>query len=359
MSFVSERFLLKESLSNDVQEQIPEEIVDKEISGIVHGIMVKEKHEIVESEVDCVTVKESSQSFLVPKAENEVKLSETQEPLFIDEINKFDSFVDKEKKEILGNETKLVTESVLGLIEEQSCKHVEENLESLLAKEAVNEMMGSFAFSENSSAKVLAINGDLNAVKSEVENEEMEQNCNKGKIDFEKGEGHGEICLEADANQCMDPVLKSGCDYVEQEGLLALGKKRAGIHTGNLKQQMFRKDDNCFHRNVKGKVSETHVNKFCQKKGDGAKIRYSRNEMESLRFLNVEEQQRMWTEVLYLRMGPVVAREYQDIDGTKSQKQCSDNVVNRQRSVKRKDKDPIHAPKKREGGSILGMFFNP
>ncbi|PIA34435.1 hypothetical protein AQUCO_03700003v1 [Aquilegia coerulea] len=329
----------QESLSNVVQEQIPEEIVEKEISCIIDCILVKEKREMVENNVDCINVKESS------KAEIKIKLSETEDSLFIDESDKFDSSVSKEKQEIFGDELKVVTDSVLELIEEQSCKHVEENFESLLGKEDVKDMMDSSAISDNGSANVLGINGDLNVVKSDVEVEEM--SC------FGKGERH---CLEADAKQCMGAVMKSGCDSVEQEGLMALGKKRAGNHTENVKQQMFSKDDNCFNRNVKGKVSETHVNQqFGQKKGNGAKIRYSRHEMESLRFLNVGEQQRMWNEILYLRMGPVVAQEYQDIAHTKSQKQCSDHVVNRQRSVKRKDNDLIlHMPKKKEGGSILG-----
>lgn len=54
------------------------------------------------------------------------------------------------------------------------------------------------------------------------------------------------------------------------------------------------------------------------KNGDGTKIMYSREEMEALRFVGVAEQRKLWREI-YNGLGPVVAREYMSLTGSKHQ----------------------------------------
>ncbi|KAK4778507.1 hypothetical protein SAY86_006035 [Trapa natans] len=54
--------------------------------------------------------------------------------------------------------------------------------------------------------------------------------------------------------------------------------------------------------------------------GDGAKIVYSREEMEALRFVGVAEQKKLWKEI-YNALGPAVAKEYMSLSGSKHHQQ--------------------------------------
>ncbi|XP_030470339.1 uncharacterized protein LOC115688604 [Syzygium oleosum] len=59
----------------------------------------------------------------------------------------------------------------------------------------------------------------------------------------------------------------------------------------------------------------------CQTKGDGTERRYSREEMEALRFVNISEQRKFWREI-YNGLGPV-AREYANLASSKHQAQST------------------------------------
>ncbi|XP_030520868.1 uncharacterized protein LOC115734288 [Rhodamnia argentea] len=59
----------------------------------------------------------------------------------------------------------------------------------------------------------------------------------------------------------------------------------------------------------------------CRTEGDGTKRRYSREEMEALRFVNISEQRKLWREI-YNGLGPV-AREYANLASSKHRAQST------------------------------------
>nr|DAD26732.1 TPA_asm: hypothetical protein HUJ06_028200 [Nelumbo nucifera] len=82
------------------------------------------------------------------------------------------------------------------------------------------------------------------------------------------------------------------------------------------------------------------VRDICPMKPDQCKISYSRNEMDALRFVDVERQQTMWKEI-YNALEPVVAKELDGMTRCKQQTQRHRNVDNRQRPGKKKGGDGI------------------
>ncbi|KAJ4969269.1 hypothetical protein NE237_015970 [Protea cynaroides] len=111
------------------------------------------------------------------------------------------------------------------------------------------------------------------------------------------------------------------------------------------------KKNKCSKRWTKGmKVSDgngkqnmlslvTEARNVCLKRVDGSKINYTRNELEALRFVNVEGQRIMWSEI-YHRLGPLMARELKgmaDTKDTKHQRQGSRNVEHHQGIMKKKE----------------------
>lgn len=60
------------------------------------------------------------------------------------------------------------------------------------------------------------------------------------------------------------------------------------------------------------------------KKGKGAKIFYSRMELEAMRYVNVVEQKKLWKDI-YRGLGPVVAKEYENLASVKHQKNIHNN----------------------------------
>ncbi|KAK9903709.1 hypothetical protein M0R45_001036 [Rubus argutus] len=79
-----------------------------------------------------------------------------------------------------------------------------------------------------------------------------------------------------------------------------------------------------------GKPDMVGVHSQCVKNGTGAKITYSRMEMEAMRFVNLAEQRKLWKDV-YNGLGPVVAREYDDLAISKHQKNIHINSDHRKR----------------------------
>lgn len=59
-------------------------------------------------------------------------------------------------------------------------------------------------------------------------------------------------------------------------------------------------------------------------KGKGAKIFYSRMELEAMRYVNVVEQKKLWKDI-YRGLGPVVAKEYENLASVKHQKNIHNN----------------------------------
>ncbi|XP_026427962.1 myb-like protein Q [Papaver somniferum] len=107
-------------------------------------------------------------------------------------------------------------------------------------------------------------------------------------------------------------VSGNGCARKETMSSIDLGKKRAGNFSENLRQQV----EKCSRRrfaetNSKKDVLSMFVearNVFCQKKLDGNKQSYSREEMEVLRFVNSYQQRQIWREI-YTGLGPIVAKQ--------------------------------------------------
>ncbi|KAK9288355.1 hypothetical protein L1049_016808 [Liquidambar formosana] len=87
----------------------------------------------------------------------------------------------------------------------------------------------------------------------------------------------------------------------------------------------------------------THIcearNDCGKNKGEGKRV-YSRKEMEALRFVNVEKQQKMWYEV-YCGLGPSVAKEYNDLVNCANQKHIRLNFDPRQQYGKKEEGPPI------------------
>ncbi|CAL5391835.1 unnamed protein product [Camellia sinensis] len=72
-----------------------------------------------------------------------------------------------------------------------------------------------------------------------------------------------------------------------------------------------------------------------EKKGDGTKRAYSREEVEALRFVNLESQQKKWVEV-YCGLAPIVAREYDGLIDCNHQKHIQINFDPRKQFGKKK-----------------------
>ncbi|MCL7025025.1 hypothetical protein MKW94_022537, partial [Papaver nudicaule] len=94
-------------------------------------------------------------------------------------------------------------------------------------------------------------------------------------------------------------------------------KKTTSTSEGwNCWDKVWKPVEKCFRR----KVTETNLKKdvlsmfvevrnvFCQKKSDGIKRHYSREEMEPMRFENLYQQRQIWREI-YTGLGPVVDKE--------------------------------------------------
>ncbi|KAL6293791.1 hypothetical protein ACE6H2_001933 [Prunus campanulata] len=60
------------------------------------------------------------------------------------------------------------------------------------------------------------------------------------------------------------------------------------------------------------------------KKGKGTKIFYSRMELEAMMYVNVVEQKKLWKDI-YRGLGPVVAKEYENLASVKHQKNIRNN----------------------------------
>ncbi|CAL5337026.1 unnamed protein product [Camellia sinensis] len=72
-----------------------------------------------------------------------------------------------------------------------------------------------------------------------------------------------------------------------------------------------------------------------EKEGDGIKRAYSREEVEALRFVNLESQQKKWIEV-YCGLAPIVAGEYDGLIACNRQKHIQINFDPRKQSGKKK-----------------------
>ncbi|RZC78130.1 hypothetical protein C5167_002361 [Papaver somniferum] len=94
-----------------------------------------------------------------------------------------------------------------------------------------------------------------------------------------------------------------GCARKETMSSIDLGKKRAGICSENIRQPRRRFTEANSKKDVLSMFIEAR-NIFCQKKLDGNKRSYSREEMEALRFENSYQQRQIWREI-YTGLGPV------------------------------------------------------
>ncbi|PSS35902.1 Gem-associated protein [Actinidia chinensis var. chinensis] len=81
------------------------------------------------------------------------------------------------------------------------------------------------------------------------------------------------------------------------------------------------------------------VQNECGKRGDEAKRAYSRKVLEDLRFVNLEAQMKKWVEV-YCGLGPIVAREYDSLIDSKSQKHIQLNFDPRHQFAKKEKNTP-------------------
>ncbi|KAI3935330.1 hypothetical protein MKW98_027150 [Papaver atlanticum] len=118
------------------------------------------------------------------------------------------------------------------------------------------------------------------------------------------------VWVESLASGSKEMVVETGTDIVNGMGSIAMGKKRAG---GCSEEVVIQKK--CSRR----KYTETNLKKnvlsmfaeaknVCENKSDGSKRRYTRNEMEELRFENPDQQRQIWREI-YTGLGPITAKE--------------------------------------------------
>ncbi|XP_043710487.1 uncharacterized protein LOC122659441 [Telopea speciosissima] len=184
----------------------------------------------------------------------------------------------------------------------------------------VSEMEDMQEMVENDGEKMK----DFNGFKSLVEIENSSPNavtCEIPVIFPVSVFGSGNDCGKKGIGGQMN-VKKNGKEGKKDKCSKRLAKGMKKVSDGNGKQNMF------------SLVSEAR--NVCLKKGDGSKISYSRNELEALRFVHVEEQQIIWTEIHH-RLGPSVAQELKGMAGTKHQRQGSRNVEHHRGIVKKKE----------------------
>ncbi|XP_026415294.1 activating signal cointegrator 1 complex subunit 2 homolog isoform X2 [Papaver somniferum] len=124
----------------------------------------------------------------------------------------------------------------------------------------------------------------------------------------------GELSASGSNNKRMSAEIGStrivsgyGCARKETMSSIDLGKKRAGICSENIRQPRRRFTEANSKKDVLSMFIEAR-NIFCQKKLDGNKRSYSREEMEALRFENSYQQRQIWREI-YTGLGPVVAKQ--------------------------------------------------
>ncbi|XP_010057067.2 uncharacterized protein LOC104444959 [Eucalyptus grandis] len=127
----------------------------------------------------------------------------------------------------------------------------------------------------------------------------------------------------------IEPVLFAGIGNggdVEMGTVVSFSRCTEGSSNKCVKEAADGKKTKRPRRKGKGAQRENSVHfdepiDACRTKGDGTKRRYSREEMEALRFVNISEQRKFWREI-YNGLGPV-AREYANLASSKHQAQSS------------------------------------
>ncbi|KAF8379336.1 hypothetical protein HHK36_028770 [Tetracentron sinense] len=157
----------------------------------------------------------------------------------------------------------------------------------------------------------------------------------------EMAENDSENMNNIEENEELQTKQKHETPVIHPDSLSKTGNDCRDKETGRKKEKCSEKGDGSkirYSRNELEAVSSflAEARNACEKKGDGSKRRYSRNELEAMRFVNDEEQRIMWNEI-YLGLGPVVAQELEDMGDSKHQKQGRRNVDHRQRFGKKKD----------------------
>lgn len=86
---------------------------------------------------------------------------------------------------------------------------------------------------------------------------------------------------------------------------------------------------------IAGERMKASTGEVCEKNGEAFEGRYSRSELEALRYLDVEEQQRRW-ESIYQGLGVIVARELDQLAVEKHHKQPRKSTDRQQNTGKKK-----------------------
>ncbi|KAI3952974.1 hypothetical protein MKX01_028666 [Papaver californicum] len=119
---------------------------------------------------------------------------------------------------------------------------------------------------------------------------------------------------ESLASGSKEMVAEIGIHIVNGTCSIGLGEKGAGVCSENITQEVVIQKKcsrrKCTETNLKKNVLSmfAEAKNVGKKKLDGSKLRYSRSEMEMLRFENSDQQRQIWREI-YTGLGPIVTKE--------------------------------------------------
>ena len=125
------------------------------------------------------------------------------------------------------------------------------------------------------------------------------------------------------------------------------GSEKIRPRTDEKREKRTRRREKGGKQGLEGNGKGNNVGRIVEvlKSGSGRKRIYSRKEMEVLRYVNTEEQLKMWM-VVRCSLGSVVLKEYDGLEKCVNQKRIRVNFDPRQQFAK-----------KEEAPAILGMFF--
>ncbi|GLT96764.1 hypothetical protein SLE2022_143650 [Rubroshorea leprosula] len=200
------------------------------------------------------------------------------------------------------------------------------------------------------------VTGFANSSKIDEKGSDFQEMNREGKIDGEKilaTKGNDASVNRSLKIEVIDdtalietmPVLKTGNGCVKVVGIAGSAKntEKNGKQAAHGKKAKQARGKPKYVKNVLG-ASEGHMNpsRFLQvdngvwKNGNPTKKMYSREEMEALRFVDIVEQRKLWSNI-HTGLGAAVMREYHDLTSSKHQKSIHLNFGLSQRFERMKE----------------------
>ncbi|MCL7042294.1 hypothetical protein MKW94_004070 [Papaver nudicaule] len=150
--------------------------------------------------------------------------------------------------------------------------------------------------------------------------------------------------------------------FVDAQIGAQIGNGTGSVCLGEKSAENIREDVVIQKKCSKRKFTETNLKKnvlsmlaeaknVCEKKSDGSKRKYSRSEMEALRFENSDQQRQIWREI-YTGLGPIVAKE---LNRLAEDKQKGNVVSDQQQQRQQKQQKHPQKPHQHRGHQQAGV----